>query len=472
VIARMVIALLVVFAAGRICAQQVNSSVVNHIETMKYSPDRALVSFQMGRTGGVTLGDPFWVLDDSDQIKAGSIIFTTGSQSVGKLFRPCENILPGTTAVIVCQQFISQVRHQIPENVTIAGKIQRVSPGRRTAWLDIGRSAGLKHGDTILIRREGLPIARGRIKILDHDYSLTDLQPLVGNALPQADDTAELWPSPANQRWGRVNSSILAIKPDLEGALVTIVGTAEDGFSQGRLVDIFRGKEYIGVASIIEISDPLSVARMIETASADVPAEGDLALMRSRLNIANRPLNAYVFRIEDDYCLLTAGEVDGIHVGDKFIVRRQDPAEATIWYDIAELHVRTVKVDYAGADIHLLGDKKQALKRWDKAELKGVVAQRYLPIGIVEDVDRSHRWAVASVDAKSALKSGTIVRWVPDEDKAAGAGIVVDCANGRAAIYVPIGWGNVESLLHARIEIASTLKALIPPATMPQSLSQ
>ena len=128
---------------------------------------------------------------------------------------------------------------------------------------------------------------RGRLDFLLSqlvDRDLEKLEPLVANALPQAGDSAALWPDPAEQRWRRVNSAVLAIHPGEEGPLIRMVGTADDGLAVGRLVDVYRNRSHVAVALIIATADPLSDAQVIESASRLAPAVGD------RLVLAVPPL--------------------------------------------------------------------------------------------------------------------------------------------------------------------------------------
>ncbi|UCD27735.1 MAG: hypothetical protein JSV03_11585 [Planctomycetota bacterium] len=451
-----------VFAVGEADGREIDYSALLEVEVVKYIDDQATLVFNMGQNTGVSVGDHFWLSDDTNTVAFGSILFVTESDSVGRLYDAQVNVAAGDKAILLREQTVSVLRDGIPEGVTIQGLVLRDLPWRRMAWLDIGRKAGLKPDDTVLVRRKGIPIARGLVKILKKDSSLISLSPLVGNALPQIGDSAELWPSPADSRWGRINSAVLEVKPGTECALITIVGTKEDGLSQGRLVDLFRADRYVGVATLEAISNPLSFARIIEASSAMLPAEGDLALVRSTPELKSRPLSAAIFRIEGNYCLLAAGEVDGVQVGDVFKVRKKDPAGAGLWQDVAELTVKTVKVDYAGADIRLLNEKDYKVELWDMAERPVPMLGRIRPIGIIEHVQREHRWAVGSVGAKIKLNTPTVIRWISDDNRYYGAAIVIHRIGGQVTIYVPPGWGNAVGLLYARLETGDYTSSILP----------
>jgi hypothetical protein len=208
----------------------------------------------------------------------------------------------------------------------------------------------------------------------------------------------------------------------------------------------------------------LSYARVIEAASAAKPAEGDIVLVRSPPGFKDRSLSATVFRIEEDYCLLAAGETDSVRVGDKFLVRRQDVNDASRWHDVAELTVKTTKVDYAGANIRLMNPNDHALELWDVAERTGPCLKSFRTIGIVEHVQLEYRWVAVSIDVRSEVEPGTMVRCVSADNRPCAAGLIVCRMRDQVIVYIPINWGKMKDLLHARLEIIEKYR---PPTTVP-----
>jgi len=249
---------------------------------LERAADQAIVALAAGRDAGVALDDKFWVFDDASIAGTGTIYFVTPTQSVGRLDDSGGRITAGQPAAVLREAALSELRDQLGPGVTVRGRLLRVPPGRRTAWISIARQAGLRQGDQILVRRSGIPIARGGVEILQGNAALATLRPLVGNALPEPGDSAELWPAPAAHRQARLNSSVLKVEPGDEGSIVTIVGTAADGLEDGRLVDLYRRGKYVGVASVVAVSDPLSDARVIQAASPETPEVGDVAMVRAR----------------------------------------------------------------------------------------------------------------------------------------------------------------------------------------------
>lgn len=431
-------------------------------------PQRRTAAIGLGREAGVSVGDPFWVVSDSRVYGWGSIYLITDTACVGRLSSGSLEAPEARTALILRRNGLSALRDRLPEPATLRGELTRLPPGRRTGWLNLGRRSGLREEDPVLVRRDGIPIARGRIALLEDETALTSLQPLVGNALPQPGDAFELWPSPPLRRDGRLSTAVLAIQPHSEGALLTLAGTAEDGIVVGRMVDLYRKREYVGVASITEISEPLSVAQMIESASKQAAQVGDTAILRPSPAPPHKPLAAAVFRVApDQYCLVAAGESDGVALGERFIVRRTDPKNPGRFLEIAELTVKTVKVEHCGADVKPLAGGENRLETWDFAKRVDQPIPRWQAIGVVRQFDPLARSATVDVGASAGLIRGQIVRWLPATNESAtkassrpasidrnpGAAIVLHPMLDQTTLYVPPGWGSPDQMEHARVEV-------------------
>jgi hypothetical protein len=364
--------------------------------------------------------------------------------------------------VVLGPEGLATLRDGLPVEVSIGGEVERASPGRRTAWISPGRDAGLLENDSVLVRRGDIPIARGRIALLDDAAALCRLTPVVGNALSEPGDRVELWPAPGWRRRGQLNTVVLDVNSDGETHRVTLIGTQSDGVAEGRLVDLYRAGEYVGVASVTRVGDPLSQAELVEPATRVPPAVGDLALVRLRAVGQTRPLSAAVFRVEDDYCLLAAGETDGVQVGEEFVVRRRrddrsaadDATGEMEGAVIARLVISTVKIDYSGAHIERASPTSPRVQRWDVAERPGTSTDPWKALGTVERAGFASRtaWVTASAPAPPP---GQVVRWKGGD--AQGGGVVIHRAASSVLIYVPPGWGDVDHLDGAAVEYSSAM---------------
>jgi hypothetical protein len=407
-----------------------------------------------------------WVFDGDHLVSAGELLLVTDSDAVARLHAPPVQLEAGRTVAVLPVRSLATLRDDLPAGVHLRGQVTRLTPGRQTAWLDIGSSAGLKKGDGILVRRNGIPIARGSISVLDGDVSLTTLTPLVGNAVAETGDTAELWPSPEDRRWGRLNSAVLAVGPAGEGTEITIFGSRADGLSEERLVDLFRRGRYIGVAVISEVFDPIVQARVMASASVESPAVGDVALVRPPAGREAGPLSAAVFHVEPggDYCLVAAGEVDGIQEGEKLVVRRPDPEHPGRLREAVELTLDKVNITYSGALVRSLIANQPPLAPWEFAHRRTPGLPVWRSCGRVDRVLEASRTALAELSAEADVAPGRLVRLVPGSAPAAGepaGGVVLHRAGSRLTLYIPPGWGEPERLAGAAVETAD------PAATSP-----
>lgn len=428
--------------------------------------EQQIVSLEVGHADGAEVGDPFWIFDGLHVLATGEIYLVEPARSVGRLTEAPAEDLRGHPAVVFHRTSILALCGSFPPGVTVRGIVARAPPGRLTAWLDIGRDAGLQEGDTVLVHRKDIPIARGDVELLEDHTALVALSPLVRNALAQPGDPVALWPAPAAARRGAVNTTVLNVTPDPEGALVDIVGRQADGLALGRLVDIFDDGAYRGVAAVFELGDPLSRARLIEAASVDAPQIGDRAVVRGGPADPPRPLRAVIFRIEEDYCLLAAGETDGVRVGERFVVREPVAGQYGRQQELAELTIATVKVDYSGAEIRLLGGRTEPLSRWTMAERRSPAWPEWVPIGTIEGLEASRRLLTARIEDRAAMIPGQLIRWTPLEAQPPGAAIVLRQVESRLVAWSPHGWGDLRDAPRAWVEASAT--ARFPGArTMP-----
>lgn len=453
------------------------TNAVLETQVTGFSVQQGVAALSAGRAEGVELGDRFWIFRDDAIDASGQIQVVTAEGSAGAI-EDISEVKPGGAVTILKSAALPQYREGLPPGVTIRGHIERVAPGRRNAWLDMGARSGLQTGDTLLIRRlspgnVAVPLARGRIEVVREDTALALLEPLVGNTLPQPGDIAELWPSPADRRLGRIESMVLEAQPASEpegDLLLTIVGGARDGLEKGRLVDLFHGRDYIGHAIISDVGEQHSRALVINAGRRLRAGEGDRAWVRPPPGPPVRPLAAAVFKVasagDTRYALIAAGEIDGVKDGEKFIIRHEDPADPTVRKDIAELTIQKVENDYSTAIIRpLSADPDDHVRLWDFAERRDPMPPDWRAIGIVGRVVPESRSAVAELEPRSEASVGRVVRLIPEDPsdpdeppRPAGAAIVIHRSGETAILYVPPGWGRVGELLNARVELADEPK--------------
>ena len=275
-------------------------------------------------------------------------------------------------------------------------------------------------------------------------------------------DWAEIWPAPGEARFGRVNTSVLATRPESEGAQVTVVGTQEEGLTEGRLMDVYRDGDYVGVASLADFSrPPLSRGQMINAASRDTPQEGDVGIIRSGPGSPPQPLRAVVFRVEGGFCLLAAGEVDGLQRGERLIVRTDSQT-------VAELTVEKVNIDYAGARVRLLQSGRE-LAAWEFAERMDPPWPRWRAVGAVERADNNSRTVRIALAGPADIKIGQVLTIVPAGEIPLAGAIVLQRTGDRVLAFLPPAWGEPHELGGASVEAEST-PAAVTSSPSPTSL--
>lgn len=428
-------------------------------------PAPELFPLDRGAADGVAAGDGVFLVADGSVRALGSLVVSGESGAVARLDGASPAPSPGSTLRVLRRAALAELADRLPPGVTMSAAVLRIPPGRGSCWMDMGASAGFKPGDGVLIRRPvreiTLPIARGSIGAIEDGLALAVVRPVVQMdiASVQAGDLVERWPRPHDARQGRINSAVLEVLPAGGATRLFIAGGADDGLSEGRLVDVFRQGAYIGVALIGEVRESVSIAQLISAASTDrPPMEGDEALVRAPAGERELPLAAAIFQVITDggttYCLIAAGESDGVAVGDRFVVRRTDPQNELMTRRIAELWVEKSDETYCRATVRPLDAGVAPVAVWEMAERASALPRRWVPIGIVREVNAEHRMARADLNPRIHPEVGTLLRWVPEQvGRSPGAGVLLATEGESGWLHVPPGWGALSGLRLARLEV-------------------
>jgi hypothetical protein len=422
------------------------------------SPEHGIVALHGGHDANIQVGDPVWILSEHQPPAGGTTFFVSDQRSACRLHASIESPFAArSAAIIVRRQYISELQSEIPIGLTISGQITATLPEQGQAWINLGKFSGLRVTNNILIRRKQIPIARGEIIKLEDEKALLSLQPLVRNAQPRAEDTAELWPAPGNVRLHNINTYIITVRSADDGHTEIIVpGTADDGFAENSFANVFRNGRYVGTLLIEQIADPLSLGRWMEPLSRVKPEQGDRVVLRPPSDTLAYPLSAAVFQIDEGgYCMVATGEKDDIKHGETFVIRQPVPDHPGLWQDIAALNITKVNVDYSAGYVHPLRSESPTVEPWDIADRLKAPSYAYQVLGEVSAILPGTRSAL--VDG-AELEAGQIARWVTAEDKVdtsmqyMGIGLIVAEKAMGAIMYVPPGWGDASLLPYARVD--------------------
>ena len=217
----------------------------------------------------------------------------------------------------------------------------------------------------------------------------------------------------------RVNTCVLAVQPEAEGDVLTVAGSVDEGFVQGRLLDLYHQTRLIGVAVVIEASArAISRARVINSASRQPAREADIGVLRAAPGPPLPPLLAPIFRIEGDYCLVAAGEADGAYKGEKLLVSRTKPQTGTS-LPVAQITLEKINDDFSGGFLRLLDTAGPPVQIWELAERQRPPWPRWKRAGIVTQIDAGTQILSADIEIDSALQPGDLLELQPDDDACA-----------------------------------------------------
>jgi hypothetical protein len=306
------------------------------------------------------------------------------------------------------------------------------------------------------------------VSLLETQQALAVLTPLLSNARAEAGDRVRLWPSPFDRRIGRLDTVVMDVRTDGKAPQFRFVASDHEGLRPERIGELYRGRTYIGLASVTEVGSPLTWAEMDLEATLPgkegVPHVGDRMLLRSAPPRREVLLDAAVFRVErltgeaHDYALIAAGEQDGVQEGDRFVVYHRHPHDKHQKTAVAELVVKKVNIDYSGAEVHDLAPADdERIEPWDMAERNLPPEERWENAGIVTDRTEAGRMGWADVDDRVSLKAGEIVRWEADPEAPEHAAVVLHQHGQRVVLWVPRGWGPVERFQNAGVDVKGAL---------------
>jgi len=398
-------------------------------------PAESLVSIRGGSRQGLAVNDPVSVVDGARVVDTGQVMRVDAEQAMVRLGSSsvANQALAGKRAIVIPGSRLSEAKRRMPADTTPRGRVVVVGPASRQMWIDLGQASGLTADDNVWLLRDDYPIAQGRVARVLERSSLVLVRPLVSNTMSDIDDIVELWPSPAMRRTGRSESIIMAAKPNPDGAELTMAGSAREGFEPERQVELLNGAEYVGLAGITTASDRLCVAQSLRAFCTTQPTAGLHAKVRPPRKASDGRLEARLFDVRPGYVLISAGERDGVEIGQIFLVMREGKP-------VIRLLVKAVKEDFAGAEPMKETDEETSIEpiQWDRVVRDPVPADPVRVIGEVEAVARGGQWVTLSLAEAGRPSVGDVVR-IRTQPPTAALITVIGVEQG--VLYVPPGWG-------------------------------
>jgi len=212
-----------------------------------------------------------------------------------------------------------------PSDLPLAGTVDSVSSDGASAWVGLGAWAGVRVGDRFLRLAAGQPVARFDVRYVADDLSYCAVIPLAAGAAVSAREQVRLWPGPGQKREGRAESWVSFVKAGETDPQVWIPAPMGVDAPDDPAVDFFRDGRYVGFGIADRRDGTFWYVREVVKAREnpeDGPRVGDLARVRTRADIAAGRIAARVFGHGPEGYQITAGEDDGVRVGQQVEVWR------------------------------------------------------------------------------------------------------------------------------------------------------
>lgn len=402
-----------------------------HRVTAVESVDR-VVSLEKRPDERVEVGDLVVGRSGEHEAWIGQVDAVADLQSSARIGGPGQLPSSGSMAAIIPRNTAGRLREILPAETTLWAWVDRIAPGGKTAWIDGGGDDGFRSGDRLLAVRAGIPIARLELTQVYSRAALAACLPLAANATIVEGDRARLWPSPADRLTDRLQSHVLHVRSTRGGDEIWICGERRDGLALGQTWEIRRGGKYVDLATVRSFSGHFAIASPSTAFSATRAKSGDAAIRRLESDIFSGRVPLRVFRVEDRYCLLNAGEREGIEVGMPLVLEGGPQART--------LTVDTVKADYCGASLSSSAATSNPgpIRQWEAA-LPVRLPEPDPTRGVVASVNKDK--GVVTVDWRQGHSEMQPGDWVRVGSSPPAAGLVVLVDEHGCILFVPDCWG-------------------------------
>ncbi|MCK6483088.1 MAG: hypothetical protein L6R00_03000 [Phycisphaerae bacterium] len=252
--------------------------------------------------------------------------------------------LIGRTGVALAPDAARRVLPDLHETAWLWFKIAGAADSQRTVWLDAGRRHGLSVGAGLLAEHDGWPVARLRVEWLDDGRALAAVTRLVANFELVAGDACRLWPMPRELQTGRVSARILRLR-ETETETEVWIPTASIALARpGDRWVVLRDDEYVGLTIVREVREHYLIATANPAVCRMTPQVGDIVVRRPVEDVSSGRAGFRMFRVDDDYALVTAGVADGLIEDTRLLLYRDGRP-------VARLRVTVPQEDHAGATL-------------------------------------------------------------------------------------------------------------------------
>jgi len=267
-------------------------------------------------------------------------------------------------AWLVTADLVGAIRSRWPMGASLSVPIDSITLGGTRAWVAAGERHGVRVGDRWWLRIGGQPAARFDVRFVAPGVCFCSIVPLVADPPIEPGNAVGLWPSPADQRAGRLTSAVCCIEDRSGTSLVWVAAPEGVEVPKPAHLDFYHDGGYIGHGRVERMDDRFWYARFHAASGAErstavaspasQPASeaatscptsapvsesgltelvvGDEVRVRTQEDIRRGRFAARVFELAAEGALISAGEVDGVEAGDRLTMYRggQDIGRAVV----------------------------------------------------------------------------------------------------------------------------------------------
>jgi hypothetical protein len=405
-------------------------------ELTAVSPDRPVALIAAGSEVGLELGDPAIVLRGDQLAASGHVLLTTPDRAAIRIDTRQLPLRPGDQVIVVAGNWLVYARHRLPAVIALAGRVSAVAPGARVGWMDLGDRHGVVRGDRFCVLREGVPLAVATVVAAQPASCLVSLRPVVANLTCRAGDAMRSISSPTRPQRGTV-CYVVQAQPFRDLQQLRLAGDLEALQEPDTIVCLYRDGRYVGQATVESADPPLAQAITAAGQTREPIAPGDQGLAAGQAP-SNEPLG-YVFRIEEDYVLVSTRLPGEVKLGQHVYARRAGRL-------IAELVVRTVQQSFFGArliDAQSMSGRaglEQPISLWDEvcAESPDRWPRRWDDCRAEVWLDNELVW-LTGPNPREGLAAGSLIALDADQ-RTIAVGLVLLNTNDRSLAWVPRCW--------------------------------
>ncbi len=347
------------------------------------SPRRPVAAIDVGANSGVQSNDRAVILRDEKIVATGTVVHTEAGRC-GISFAHFEDRSPQVDdRVIVVQTECSPETSESCELTFYkSAAVDREMPVGDRLWISGGSREGWRTGESVLVRRRNAVLGWGTISRCYEKSALVLLdRSREDGILPIRGDIVESIGRVG--RTGQVRSRVAAMIAGGRSPQMIIAGDAQVGFAVDDRVEIIRDGEYVSHGKVISV-EPFIRVEASEAFQKSSPREGDAVVLRDDPDRSGLAVGR-IFRIEEDYALVTLGQVDQIEKGQRLFLLNADGSTTS-------LKVRTTYDEHCGAQ---LDSPSNHIREWQPvATFAGAAARRVVPC------------AMPLAEARSALPDG------------------------------------------------------------------